>query len=58
MRDLPPDVLDAIKATAGDDLHRLHFTVGTEVRNALGLWTGNRELLDDVGTDQPRCGKR
>jgi len=34
-------------------LHRMHFTAGSEIRNALGLWTGNRELLDDVGTDHP-----
>jgi len=38
---------------AEDDLHRMHFTAGSEIRNALGLWAGNRELLNDVGTDHP-----
>jgi len=35
LRNLPPDLFDVIKAMAEDDLHRVHFTAGSEIRNAL-----------------------
>ena len=43
---LPEDTLDTIEAMDRGDLISLHFTLGPWVRNAFGLWRGNRALLD------------
>lgn len=32
---------EAIKNMPKDDLISLHFSLGTYIRNAFGLWTGN-----------------
>ncbi len=46
---------DEVKATiaamamAKSELIRLHFGLGAWIRNNLGLWRGNRELLESTG---------
>jgi len=34
-----------IKNTPKDSLSNLHFSLGMNIRNAFGLWSGNEELL-------------
>jgi hypothetical protein len=46
LAELTGDVLDQIAATAFDELDLLHFTVGAAIRNTLGLWDGNWDLLE------------
>jgi hypothetical protein len=46
LAEVAPASLDAVRAMDRDDLVSLHFTLGLGVRNAFGLWRGNRALLD------------
>lgn len=39
----------AIAAMAESDLIGLHFGLGAWIRNNLGLWKGNRALLESTG---------
>ena len=43
---LPDDLLGSVESMEQGDLISLHFTLGMWVRNAFGLWRGNRALLD------------
>jgi len=42
---LSEEQIEAIRGTAEDDLVTLHFSLGTMVRNDLGLWGENEALL-------------
>ena len=44
---------EAIKNTAKDDLIGLHFSLGTYIRNAFGLWKDNKELVEACGQSYP-----
>ena len=42
-----------IKETSPDQLIMYHHGWGTGIRNDLGLWGGNKELLEDCGNTHP-----
>lgn len=46
---LSDEVKATIAAMAKSELIRLHFGLGAWIRNNLGLWRGNRELLESTG---------
>ena len=50
--DLPRETLDHIASAGSDELIKMHLIVGSHLRNTLGLWTGNPDLLNACG----RCG--
>jgi hypothetical protein len=54
---LLPSISDEDKAivrdTAEEDLIRFHHGWGTGIRNAFGLWRGNRALLASTGASHP-----
>ena len=39
--DWPEELLAKIRDTDEDDLDLYHFSLGTEIRNSLGLWDDN-----------------
>jgi len=49
MHILPEEDLNKIKSMSEDDLTDLHFGLGQWIRNELGLWAGNKELMQDCG---------
>lgn len=42
-----------VRATKKDDLIQYHHGWGTAIRNGLGLWRGNGELLADCKAGHP-----
>ena len=46
---LSDEVKAAIAAMAESELIGLHFGLGAWIRNNLGLWKGNRALLESTG---------
>jgi hypothetical protein len=42
-----------VRGTPRGDLIRFHHGWGTGIRNAFGLWGGNRALLDSCGGGHP-----
>jgi len=42
-----------VRATKREDLIRYHHGWGTGIRNGLGLWRGNRQLLADCNAQHP-----
>ena len=36
-----------------DELIKMHLIVGSHLRNTLGLWAGNPDLLNACGKPQP-----
>ena len=53
LRVLPKDNTAEITAMSKDDLIALHFGLGMWIRNNLGLWGGNRKLLQATGKEHP-----
>jgi hypothetical protein len=51
--DLPRETLDQIASVGGDELIKMHLIVGSHLRNTLGLWAGNRDLLNACGKPHP-----
>lgn len=47
---LPDKQKAVLRKTPEDDLHWLHFGLGTAIRNECGLWDGNTALLAACGT--------
>ena len=45
---IPRDTLDALAGLSEDDLIELHFTLGTAIRNQLGLWDNGSRLMADL----------
>jgi hypothetical protein len=50
---LPDDEKSKIAAMSQDDLITLHFGLGMWIRNNLGLWSGNRALLESTAVRHP-----
>ena len=50
-RELTTGKREELAALAEDELDGLFTPFGATIRNSLGLWTGNRELLEDAGAD-------
>ena len=50
---LSDDDKTKIAAMAESDLIGLHFGLGAWIRNNLGLWSKNGELLESAGTRNP-----
>jgi len=50
---LPEAELQVIKTMLEDDLVILHIGLGKWIRNNLGLWQENYELLGDCGAKNP-----
>jgi hypothetical protein len=46
-------LLAKIRDTEKDDLDLFHFSLGTEIRNSLGLWDNNWDLLEDAEAKGP-----
>jgi hypothetical protein len=47
---LMPDIEQAkVAQVREEDLERLHLGMGIWIRNNLGLWSGNEELMADTG---------
>ena len=44
--DLPREKLDQIASVGSDELIKMHLIVGSHLRNTLGLWAGNPDLLN------------
>ncbi len=42
-----------VRERAREELSAFHFGWGTGIRNAFGLWRGNRALLESSGTMDP-----
>lgn len=42
-----------IAAMDANDIHTLHFGLGMWIRNHMGLYAGNAELLKDTGETEP-----
>ena len=42
-----------IAAMDGDDIYTLHFGLGTRIRNHMGFYAGNAQLLKDTGESEP-----
>ena len=54
--DLPRETLDQIASVGRDELIKMHLIVGSHLRNTLGLWAGNPDLLNACGKPHPnRC---
>jgi len=54
--DLPRETLDQIASAGSDELIKMHLIVGSHLRNTLGLWAGNPDLLNACGKPHPnRC---
>jgi hypothetical protein len=51
MAELKPQDKEHIRKMKKNDLIDLHFGLGQYIRNAFGLWQGNRALLESCGTD-------
>jgi hypothetical protein len=50
---VPDSEQGKIASMAEDDLVSLHFGLGTWIRNHLGMWRGNPELLAATGKQDP-----
>ena len=50
---VPDEERARIAALRRTDLVQLHFGLGMWIRNNLGLWEGNRRLLDACGRSTP-----
>ena len=44
---LPNKDIEAIRTTPKENLNMFHFNLGIFIRNELGLWKGNKELMED-----------
>jgi hypothetical protein len=53
LRDLKEEDRQRVRDTPEDGLIRFHHGWGTGIRNAYGLWRGNRELLASCGGGHP-----
>ena len=42
-----------IAAMDGDDIYTLHFGLGMWIRNHMGFYAGNAQLLQDSGETEP-----
>ena len=51
--DLPRETLDQIASAGSDELIKMHLIVGSHLRNTLGLWAGNPDLLNACGKPHP-----
>jgi hypothetical protein len=45
--------LAKIRDTEKDDLDLFHFSLGSEIRNSLGLWDNNWDLMEDAEAKGP-----
>ena len=53
LHNLPGEDKNKIGCMKQPDLIQLHFGLGTMILNQYGLWTDNRQLLDDCGVTDP-----
>ena len=44
--------LNVIKNMKEDDLWQLHMNLGQGIRNSMGLWDDNKELLKSCGSEE------
>ena len=51
MESLSKDQLDQIKQLEEDELWGVHMNLGQGIRNSMGLWDDNKELLKSCGSD-------
>jgi len=51
--ELPRETLDHIASAGSDELIKMHLIVGSHLRNTLGLWAGNPDLLNACGKPHP-----
>ena len=51
--ELPREALDQIASVGSDELIKMHLIVGSHLRNTLGLWAGNPDLLNACGKPHP-----
>ena len=42
-----------VRDTPEEELNKFHFGWGQGIRNSMGLWAGNTELLEDTGKSHP-----
>ena len=51
--EMSPEDQNLVRNTPKEDLIRFHHGWGTGIRNSLGLWGTNKELLQDTGKQHP-----
>ncbi len=44
---------ETVRNTPEEDLIKLHFSWGLNIRNEFGLWEGNNELIESCGEFEP-----
>jgi|TARA_B100000315_G_C14480163_1_gene542497 hypothetical protein len=49
---LSQEELDSIKKMKENDLWELHMNLGQGIRNSMGLWKDNKELLRSCGSEE------
>ena len=52
MESLSTDQLNQIKQLEEDDLWEVHMSLGQGIRNSMGLWGINKELLKSCGSEE------
>ena len=53
LNNLTDDEKKQLRDTKFENLIHFHFSLGTTIRNILGLWQGNDELIKSSGCDHP-----